>query len=325
MESLVGALARATEITTSASAGLKGIAAASERVANGMDFEFLYNPEQRQISIGYDVEKQARHVSHYDLLSSEARSGVFVAIAKGAVPQASWFNLGRPRKTYKGEGVLLSWTGTMFEYLLPSLWMKSYPNTLLEESSQTAVRLQQEYAAGRSVPWGISESSCSERNPDNHYRYHAFGLPSLAISQSDRDELVISPYSAFLALLVDAQNAAKNIREMKSRGWVGAYGFYDAADFTPSRLPAGKSCEEVTCWMAHHQGMILVTAATFLGDMSMQRRFHAEPMVAATERILQEKIPRTPVLELELPEREAPVPVAPPPSSPTQQVLQPAG
>jgi cyclic beta-1,2-glucan synthetase len=325
MESLLGALARANEITTGISAGLNSIVAASERVANGMDFAFLYNPEQRQISIGFDVEQQARHVSHYDLLSSEARSGVFVAIAKGAVPQNSWFNLGRPRKTYKKAGVLLSWTGTMFEYLLPSLWMKSYPNTLLEESSRTAVRLQQEYAAGRSVPWGISESSCSERNPDNHYRYHAFGLPSLAISQSDRDELVISPYSSFLALLVDAQSAAKNIREMKSRGWVGTYGFYDAADFTASRLPAGKSCEEVTCWMAHHQGMILVTAATFLGDMSMQRRFHAEPMVAATERLLQEKIPRTPVLELELPEREVPAPAAPPPSSPTQQVLQPAG
>lgn len=325
MESLLGALTRACEITTGISAGLHRIAAASERVANGMDFAFLYNPEQRQISIGFDVEKQIRHVSHYDLLSSEARSGVFVAIAKGAVPQNSWFNLGRPRKTYKKAGVLLSWTGTMFEYLLPSLWMKSYPNTLLEESSRTAVRLQQEYATGRSVPWGISESSCSERNPDNHYRYHAFGLPRLAISQSDRDELVISPYSSFLALLVDAQSAAENIREMKSRGWVGTYGFYDAADFTASRLPAGKPCEEVTCWMAHHQGMILVAAATFLGDMSMQRRFHAEPMVAATERLLQEKIPRTPVLELELPEREAPAPAAPPPTSPTQQVLQPAG
>jgi cyclic beta-1,2-glucan synthetase len=325
MESLLSALARATEITTGLFSRLNNIAADSERIVRGMDFAFLYNPEQRQVSIGFDVEQQVLHVSHYDLLSSEARAAVFVAIAKGAVPQASWFNLGRPRKTYKKAGVLLSWTGTMFEYLLPSLWMKSYPNSLLEESSQTAVRLQQNYAAARSVPWGISESSCSERNPDNHYRYHAFGLPSLAISQSDRDELVISPYSAFLALLVDAQNAAKNIREMKSRGWVGTYGFYDAADFTPSRLPAGKSCEEVTCWMAHHQGMILVAAATFLGDMSMQRRFHAEPMVAATERLLQEKIPRTPVLELELPEREAPVQLAPPPSSPTQQALQPAG
>jgi cyclic beta-1,2-glucan glucanotransferase len=324
MQALLSALSKANEKTQRALTSLNGLAASAERVASAMDFAFLYNPEQRQISIGYDAEKNFLHPSHYDLLSSEARAAVFVAIAKGAIPQSCWFNLGRPRKTYKKAGVLLSWTGTMFEYLLPALWMRSYPNTLLEESGNTAVLLQQNFATAKSIPWGISESSCSERNPDNHYRYHAFGLQSLAISHSDRDELVISPYSSFLALLVDASSAAKNIHEMKDRGWAGAYGFYDACDFTPSRLKAGESSENVTCWMAHHQGMILVAAATVLGDMSMQRRFHAEPMVAATERLLQEKIPRTPVLELEWTEQEAPAP-ATRPANPPQQALLSAG
>jgi hypothetical protein len=148
-------------------------------------------------------------------------------------------------------------------------------------------------------------------------------LPSLALCQSDRDELVISPYSTFLALLVDAPGAMKNLREMKSRGWVGAYGFYDACDFTASRMPPGKSYETVRCWMAHHQGMNLVAAASVLGDMSMQRRFHAEPMVAATERLLQEKVPRTGALELELPESAAQVSRAP--STVAQGEALPAG
>ena len=283
----------------------------AERSAKALDFAFFYNPQKKQLSIGYDAERQQLHESHYDLLASEARVAVFVAIAKGNIPQASWFRLGRPRKAYKKAGVLVSWTGTMFEYLLPSLWTRSYPNTLLEESAKTAVHAQQDFTSARGIPWGISESSCSERNPDLHYRYHAFGLPSLALCQSDRDELVISPYSTFLALLVDAPGAMKNLREMKSRGWVGAYGFYDACDFTASRMPPGKSYETVRCWMAHHQGMNLVAAASVLGDMSMQRRFHAEPMVAATERLLQEKVPRTGALELELPESAAQVSRAP--------------
>ena len=273
-----------------------------------LDFAFLYNPQKKQLSIGYDAERQRLHESHYDLLASEARVAVFAAIAKGNIPQTSWFRLGRPRKAYKQSGVLVSWTGTMFEYLLPSLWTRSYPNTLLDESGKTALRAQQDFTAAKGIPWGISESSCSERNPDLHYRYHAFGLPSLALCQSDAEELVIAPYATFLALLVDAPAAMKNLHEMKSRGWVGTYGFYDACDFTASRMKPGESCETVRCWMAHHQGMNLVAAASVLGDLSMQRRFHAEPMVAATERLLQEKIPRTGALELELASSDAEAP-----------------
>ncbi|MGB7437878.1 MAG: glucoamylase family protein [Candidatus Acidiferrum sp.] len=323
MELLLSSLSRATSIVESAAGKLAALATTADAIAAKIDFAFLYNPEKRQISIGYDADNNFRHQSHYDLLASEARAAVFVAIAKGDIPQITWFNLGRPRRTYKNAAALLSWTGTMFEYLLPPLWMRNYPNTLLEESSKTAVRAQQAYALSKSVPWGISECSCSERNPDNHYRYHAFGLPNLALSHSDGDDLVISPYSAFLALLVDAPNANKNIREMRNRGWVGAQGFYDACDFTPSRMKNGETSEIVRCWMAHHQGMILVAAATVLCDMSMQRRFHAEPMVAATERLLQEKIPRTPALELDIPEHEAEVPTTP--ANPPERALQAAG
>ena len=305
MELLLSALSRSISIVEETTGRLNALAAAAGSIADQIDFAFLYNAEKRQLSIGYDADRDLLHPSHYDLLASEARSAVLVAIAKGDIPQFAWFNLGRPRRTYKNAAALLSWTGTMFEYLLPPLWMKSYPNTLLEESAETAVRAQQNFALAKSVPWGISECSCSQRNPDNHYRYHAFGLPALALCHTDGDDLVISPYSSFLALLVDTPNAIKNIYEMKNRGWVGAHGFYDACDFTPSRMPKGKSSETVTCWMAHHQGMILVAAATVLGNMSMQRRFHAEPMVAAVERLLQEKIPRTPALELDVPEQEA--------------------
>ena len=308
LESLLAAVEQSTCAAEIASSGLLNLSNTAESNAKALDFAFLYNPQKKQLSIGYDAEKESLHESHYDLLASEARVAVFVAIAKGNVPQATWFRLGRPRKTYKQSGVLVSWTGTMFEYLLPSLWTRSYPNTLLEESGKTALRAQQDFTAARAIPWGISESSCSERNPDLHYRYHAFGLPSLALCQSDAEELVISPYSTFLALLVDAPAAVKNLREMKSRGWVGNYGFYDACDFTASRMKPGESCETVRCWMAHHQGMNLVAAASVLRDLSMQRRFHAEPMVAATERLLQEKIPRTGVLELELSSSDAQVP-----------------
>jgi cyclic beta-1,2-glucan synthetase len=321
MELLLSSLSRSIGTTQTATSRLLDLANAAEASAKEIDFAFLYNSEKKQLSIGYDVERDCLHEAHYDLLASEARAAVFAAIAKGNIPQAAWFRLGRPRKTYQQAGVLVSWTGTMFEYLLPMLWMRTYPNTLLEESAKTAVKAQQDYAAAKSVPWGISESSCSDRNPDYHYRYHAFGLPSLALNHGEGDDLVISPYSSFLALLVDPQAAMKNLHEMKARGWIGTQGFYDACDFTPSRMN-GKKPEPVTCFMAHHQGMILVTAASVLNDLSMQRRFHAEPMVAATERLLQEKLPRTGALELELAEKpcEAPATTA----KPAREALLPA-
>jgi cyclic beta-1,2-glucan synthetase len=161
-----------------------------------------------------------------------------------------------------------------------------------------AVRAQKEFAAEKSIPWGISESSCKKRNPDTRYQYRAFGLPALALSRPDSDELVVAPYAAFLGLSVDAFGAAQNLRQMRTMGWLGAYGFYEACDFTAAPSGTSNGGEVVRCWMAHHQGMSLLAAANALCNSSMQRRFHAEPMVAAVERLLQEKPPPPPAFEV---------------------------
>jgi len=271
---------------------LEGIAETSDAWANEMDFGFFYNPRKKAMSIGYDVEHNCLMEYYYDMFASEARAAVFVAIAKGEVPQESWLLLRRPHALYKRTRIILSWTGTMFEYLLPALWMKSYPNTIFERSGQGAVRAQRNFTRRTSVPWGISESSCIDKNPDGFYRYHAFGVPGLAMNRPSTQELVISPYSTFLGLLVDAAGAAKNLRRMKEMGWMGAFGFFESADFTTSRVGEGKEYELVRCWMAHHEGMIMLAVANVLCDSPMQRRFHDEPQVEATERLLHEKFPR---------------------------------
>jgi cyclic beta-1,2-glucan synthetase len=291
-ESIRMRLAAAEEICREVSANLEGIAASADTLANEMDFGFFYNSQKKSMSIGYDVEHDCLMPYYYDVFASESRAAVFVSIAKGHVPQESWLQLRRPHALYKRNRVILSWTGTMFEYLLPALWMKIYPNTIFEHSGQGAVRAQQNFTRKTSVPWGISESSCIDKNPDGFYRYHAFGVPGLAMNRPTTQELVISPYSTFLALLVDAAGAAKNLRRMKQMGWVGAYGFFESADFTASRVSEGKQYELVRCWMAHHQGMILLAVANVLCDAAMQRRFHDEPQVEATERLLHEKFPR---------------------------------
>ncbi|MGH9684649.1 MAG: glucoamylase family protein [Candidatus Acidiferrales bacterium] len=288
---LRSALSRSISVSEDMNKRLQGIAASSAALANEMDFSIFHDAQKKLLTIGYDGEQDCPSIYHYDLLASEARAAVFVGIAKNELPQDTWFELKRTHTVYKREHVLLSWTGTMFEYLMPSLWMKTYPGTLLESSEQAAVRAQQKYAREKSIPWGISESSCSDRNPDGHYRYHAFGVPGLAIHRDGGDELVVSPYSTFLALLVDAASAAENLQKMDKMGWLGSYGFYEAADYTPSRLTGRNQYELVRCWMAHHQGISFLAAADVLCDSPMQRRFHAEPAVMATERILQEKAP----------------------------------
>jgi cyclic beta-1,2-glucan synthetase len=185
----------------------------------------------------------------------------------------------------------------MFEYLMPLLWMKLYPNTTLDQAARGAVHGQQKYAQLKSIPWGISEASCSKINAEGHYHYEAFGVPGLAVSRDLSRDLVVSPYSTFLSLLVDTKSGLENIRKMKELGFVGPYGFYESVDFTPSRVAPGNQFEIARCWLAHHQGMSLMSIANVLCDSSSQRRFHAEPMVMATERLLHEKVPRTSLLE----------------------------
>jgi cyclic beta-1,2-glucan synthetase len=268
---------------------LEKIAAEAGKSANEMDFRFLLN-QRKLLSVGFDVQSEQVHPACYDLLATESRTAAFIAIAKDDIRQETWFQLGRPHALEHGRPVLLSWTGTMFEYLMPLIWMRSYPNTLLERSAQAAVRSQQAYVESRGMPWGISESAYFRTDEAGNYQYYAFGVPQLALSKGELNALVISPYSSFLALHVCASEALTNLHRMVREGWLGAYGFYEAADFTPARrLSRLHRYELVRCWMAHHQGMSLLSIANFLHDSVIQRWFHSDPRVQATELLLHEK------------------------------------
>ncbi len=269
---------------------MRELAAQAGQLADAMDFGFLLDPHRKLMSVGFDTQSQRLQNSCYDLLATESRIAIFVAIAKEDISQDGWFLLGRGHTLDHGRPALLSWTGTMFEYLMPSLWMHSYPNTLLDRSRVAAVRSQQVYAARRGVPWGISESAYFKLDEHGNYQYQAFGLPQLSLMRRESNPLVISPYSTFLALSVDPPASLRNLRRMRTLGWFGSYGFYESADYTTSR---GRfrwpRCQIVRCWMAHHQGMSLLSVANLLFDNVVQRWFHADRRVQATELLLQEK------------------------------------
>src|SRR4051812_33335235 len=268
---------------------LNKISEHAERLANAMNFSFLFDKERYLMSIGYDAEAKELAPYYYDLLATEPRTAVFVAIAKDEIPQDAWFRLGRPF-TEDREPALLSWTGTMFEYMMPAIWMQTYPNTLLDGALKAAVREQQEYGRSKGVPWGISESACAKRNPVGDYHYQAFGVPKLALKREESEPLIIAPYATFLALSVDRRSAMANLRKMESLGWFGAYGFFEAADYTAGRKRFGAPrFELVREWMVHHQGMSLLSLANFLCDKVVQRWFHADARVQATALLLQEK------------------------------------
>jgi hypothetical protein len=271
-------------------AEIRTIANLAGKLADGMDFELLLNTRRKLVSVGFDVETHVLHPACYDLLATESRTAVFVAIAKEDIPQESWFLLGRAHTLDDGRPVLLSWTGTFFEYLMPSLWMRTYPNTLLERSRTAAVRSQQTYGARKGVPWGISESAYYKLDEAGNYQYYAFGLPHLALRTSETNALVISPYSTFLALNTDPVESVRNLHRMADMGWLGSHGFYEAADFSSAERKFWKSRPQlVRCWMAHHQGMSLLALANFLNDNVVQKWFHAERRVQATELLLHEK------------------------------------
>ncbi|MGE0405129.1 MAG: glucoamylase family protein [Candidatus Korobacteraceae bacterium] len=268
---------------------LRNIAHQASVLADQMDFSFLLNRRRKLLSVGFDVESGTLHASCYDLLASEARMATFVAVAKEEIPQESWFLLGRAHAMSHGRPVLLSWTGTMFEYLMPSLWMRSYPNTLLERSRAGAVKVQQMYAAKHGIPWGISESAFCEFDAEGNYQYAPYGVPGLGLKKQESEVLVISPYSTLLALDVDVSEAVSNMRSMARLGWMGKYGYYEAADFTCSRHSGTNRYDLVACWMAHHQGMSLLALGNFLKDRVVQQWFHSNRYVQATELLLQEK------------------------------------
>jgi cyclic beta-1,2-glucan synthetase len=276
------------------------LAARALGLFDAMDFRTLFDSKRQLFAIGYrlaDAENPGRlDASYYDLLASEARLASFIAIAKGDVPEMHWFHLGRSITSVRGAPVLLSWSATLFEYLMPLLVMRSYPNTLLDESCRMAVQRQIEYAAASGVPWGISESAYNLVDRHGTYQYKAFGVPGLGLKRGLGDEVVVAPYATALAAMIDPAASTANLRRLSAAGAAGDYGFFDAIDYTDRRPDTAEESATsgvvVPTYMAHHEGMTLVALTNVLLGDRMIERFHAEPRIQATELLLQERVPR---------------------------------
>lgn len=261
-----------------------------------MDYAFLYDEERKLLTIGYNVSESRLDTSYYDLLASEARLATFVAIAQGQLPQDSWFALGRLLTSAAGDPVLLSWSGSMFEYLMPLLVMPNYEQTLLDETYKASVSSQIAYGHKRGVPWGISESGYNTTDAHLNYQYNAFGVPGLGLKRLQAGDLVIAPYASALALMVAPEEACLNLEHLAAQGFEGQYGFYEAIDYTASRLPRGHTNAIVRSFMAHHQGMSLLALEALLLDWPMQKRFMADPSFQTIMLLLQERIPKATAL-----------------------------
>jgi cyclic beta-1,2-glucan synthetase len=292
LDVLTSHLEQSSQTTTELATRYTECARRCEDMIGAMDFRFLYDAERKVFIIGYNVTDGRRDNSFYDLLASEARLASFIAIAKGEVSQEHWFHLGRGLTQVDGSRALISWTATMFEYLMPLLVMRGYPGTLLDQTHRAIVARQIEYGRERSVPWGVSESAYNARDLQLNYQYGPFGIPGLGLKRGLSDDLVVSPYSTALAAMVDPRAALENMRRLVREGALTAYGFYEAIDYTKERLQPEQRSVLIKAFMAHHQGMILVALDNLLNDKVMQRRFHSEPLVQATELLLQERIPR---------------------------------
>ena len=304
--SLAALLAAPTAGPDGFATSLEALASRALGFVDGMNFDFLYEWQRQVFAIGYrlaDAEGPGRlDPSYYDLLASEARLASFVAITKGDVPDGHWFHLGRLLTSVGGAPTLLSWNGSLFEYLMPLLVMRSYPGTLLDQSCRMAVRRQMEYGRQQGVPWGISESAFNVVDRHGTYQYKAFGVPGLGLKRGLGDELVVAPYATALAAMVDPERAAHNLRRLAREGLDGAYGFYEAIDYTHRKPDEGESAGEprphgthgvvVQTFLAHHQGMSLVALANALQGDAMVQRLHADPRVKATALLLQERAPR---------------------------------
>jgi cellobiose phosphorylase len=272
-------------------ARLERVALQCDELAD-VDWSFLYDRSRELFVIGYNVSEARADRSYYDLLASEARLGSFVAIAQGKVSQDHWFSLGRLLTSSHSAPALLSWSGSMFEYLMPLLVMPTWPQTLLDQTLQAVIRRQIDYGRQRGVPWGISESGYNLTDAHLNYQYRAFGVPGLGLKRGLADDLVIAPYATVMALMVEPEEAFRNLQRIVAGFGEGQYGLYEAIDFTPARIPRGQTSATVRSFMVHHQGMSLLALAYVLLDRPMQRRFSADPLFKATELLLQERIPK---------------------------------
>jgi cyclic beta-1,2-glucan synthetase len=272
---------------------LSGLALLAEQMVQTMDFQFLFDPSRKLFSIGYRVAEGTLDPSFYDLLASEARLASFVAVAKGDVSPRHWFLLGRSLTPVGGGAALVSWSGSMFEYLMPHLVMQQPARSLLDLTSRLVVGRQIRYGAERGVPWGVSESAYNVRDVELTYQYSDFGVPGLGLKRGLFEDVVVAPYATALAAMLDPRAALINFARLEEAGALGVYGFYEALDYTPSRLPERAGVVVIRAYMAHHQGMTIVSLGNVVHDGRSQRRFHAHPMVQATELLLQERTPRS--------------------------------
>ncbi|MBC7521509.1 MAG: glycosyl transferase, partial [Sandarakinorhabdus sp.] len=278
--------------TATAAQRLCALASTARAMALAMDFGFMLHPDRKLLSIGYSEATGALDENHYDLLASEARLASFFAIAKGDVPARHWFRLGHAVTLVSAGPVLVSWSGSMFEYLMPALVMRPPAGSLLERTECRAISRHIEYGAQHDRPWGISESAFNARDLELTYQYSNFGVPGLGLKRGLADDLVVAPYATALAAMAQPHAAITNFRRLDLAGAMGRFGYFDALDYTPSRLPTGRSVAIVRNFMAHHQGMTIVALANTVLDGIMRDRFHAEPLVKAAELLLQERMPR---------------------------------
>ena len=282
---------------------LPTLAETSRTMATAMEFGFLFNPDRQLMSIGYRGADGSLDSNYYDLLASEARLASFFAIAKGDVPARHWFRFGRTMTPIDGGSGLISWSGSMFEYLMPSLVMRAPAGSLLERTNRLIVHRQIEYGDELGIPWGMSESEYNARDIEQTYQYSSFGVPDLGYKRALGENTVVAPYATALAAMIDPAAAAQNFRRLTGLGARGQYGWYEALDYTRSRLPDGAKFVIVRAYMAHHQGMSLVAIANTLQDGAMRARFHAEASVQAAELLLQERMPRDVALARPPPEQ----------------------
>ncbi len=277
---------------------LKSLRTSIRKLSAEMKMDFLYDKGRKLFAIGYNVSTSCLDTSRYDLLASEARFGSFVAIARGDIPLDHWFAMGRIYGSLGLRRVLLSWTGTMFEYLMPLLFQRSYPHSLLDKAAREAVSIQIAYGRKNGVPWGISESAYANLDLNKTYQYKAFGVPALSLKGGSEEQLVVSPYAAILALNIAPRETVKNMETMAALGLLGDYGFYESMDFSRQIQRQGKRGIVVEAYMAHHQGMAFLALTNFLHGQPFSRRFHNDSRVGAFEALLQERIPSLPPLHL---------------------------
>ncbi len=277
-----------------------------EKIEKETEFIHLYDDKRELFSIGYNIEEGRLTKSYYDLLASEARQASFIAIAKGEISYKHWFQLGRSLTMVDAYKGLVSWTGTMFEYLMPLFIMKNYKNTLWDEAYKFVIRSQKSYGKKRNVPWGTSESGYYSFDANLSYQYKAFGVPELGLKRGLSDHMVVAPYASIMALMLDGPSAIQNIKKLEDIGAEGPYGLYEAIDYTPERIPYNNKVGLVQSFMVHHLGMSIMAIVNFLNANIMQERFHSEPIIKSVELLLQERVPTHIILTKEHKEKIEP-------------------